>query len=160
MVVAAAGYWFYLRSKQIQAGNAEKALMQAKQSMTAGNMALAQSDLQKVYARYESTAAGVEAAMLLAQIDFDSGKFQDGISRLEKVGGSSAASDNESTIKSLEGDGYAQMGKMAEAAKAYRERGRRERASRTRRRSTRRRRRGRTRRLVTRRRRVRSGPHC
>src|SRR5258706_5055615 len=119
IVIAAAGYWFYMRSRQIQAANAEKALMQAKQSMSAGNLALAQSDLQKIYTRYGSTGAGVEAAMLLAQIDFDSGKIQDGISRLEKVAGSSAASDNESTIRSLEGDGYAQMGKMAEAAKAY-----------------------------------------
>lgn len=119
VVIAAAGYWFYIRSKQIQAGNAEKALLQAKQSLTAGNMALAQSDLQKVYTRYSSTGAGVEAAMLLAQIDYDAGKPQDGVSRLEKVSGSRAASDNEATIKSLEGDGYAQMGKLAEAAKAY-----------------------------------------
>lgn len=119
VVVAAAGYWFYMRSQQIQAGNAEKALLQAKQSVTAGNMALAQSDLQKVFSRYESTSAGVEAALLLSQIDFDSGKYQDGISRLQKVAGSSAASGSESTIRSLEGDGYAQMGKLAEAAKAY-----------------------------------------
>src|SRR5215216_881171 len=64
--VAAAGYWFYLRSKQIQAANAERALLTAKQSMTAGNMPLAQKDLQNVYAKYGSTTAGVQAAMLLA----------------------------------------------------------------------------------------------
>jgi len=119
VVVAAAGYWFYARSKQIEATNAERALLQAKQSMSAGNLALAQSDLQKVYSRWESTAAGVEAAMLLAQLDYDGGKYQDGITRLQKVAGSSAASANESTIRSLEGDGYAQMGKFAEAGKAY-----------------------------------------
>jgi hypothetical protein len=119
VVVAAAGYLFYMRSKQIQAGNAERALLQAKQSLSAGNMALAQSDLQKVYARYGSTTAGVEAAMLLAQIDFDSGKYQDGISVLEKAAGTSAASDNATTIRGLEGDGYAQMGKLPEAGKAY-----------------------------------------
>ena len=119
IVVAAAGYLFYMRSKQIQAGNAERALLQAKQSLSAGNMALAQSDLQKVYARYGSTAAGVEAAMLLAQIDFDSGKYQDGISVLEKAAGTGAASDNATTIRGLEGDGYAQMGKLPEAGKAY-----------------------------------------
>src|SRR5215467_6095502 len=71
VAVAAAGYWFYMRSKQIQAANAEKALSQAKQSMAAGNLALAQSDLQKVFTRWQSTPAGVESAMLLAQIDFD-----------------------------------------------------------------------------------------
>jgi predicted negative regulator of RcsB-dependent stress response len=119
VAIAAAGYWFYMRSKEIQAGNAEKALLQAKQSLTAGNLALAQSDLQKVFSRYGSTAAGVEAAMLLSQMDFDAGKYQDGISRLEKAAGTSAAARNEPTIRSLEGDGYAQMGKLAEAGKAY-----------------------------------------
>ncbi|HEY9226844.1 MAG TPA: tetratricopeptide repeat protein [Gemmatimonadaceae bacterium] len=119
IVVAAAGFWFYQRSQQLQAAAAEKALLQAKQSMAAGNLQLAQSDLQKLYSRYGKTSAGVEAAMLLAQIDFDTGKFQDGITRLQQVEGSSAASSSVSTIKSLEGDGYAQMGKSADAAKAY-----------------------------------------
>jgi predicted negative regulator of RcsB-dependent stress response len=119
ILVAAAGYWFYLRSREIQSANAEKALMNAKQSMSAGNLTLAQSDLQRVYSRYGSTAAGVEAAMLLAQIDFDSRKVQDGISILEKLSGSGAASRVESTIRGLEGDGYMQLGKPAEAAKRY-----------------------------------------
>jgi predicted negative regulator of RcsB-dependent stress response len=119
VAAAAAGYWFYLRSTQIQAANAERALMTAKQSMTAGNMPLAQKDLQNVYAKYGSTSAGVQAAMLLAQIDFDSGKYQDGISLLEKVAGSSAASGVEATVLSLEGDGYAQMKKSGDAAKRY-----------------------------------------
>ena len=119
LVVVAAGYWFYVRSKEIQSANAEKALLQAKQSMSAGNLALAQSDLQKVFSRWESTPAGVEAAMLLAQIDFDSGKYQDGLTKLQKVAGSGAAAPSQSTIESLEGDGYAQMGKLADAAKAY-----------------------------------------
>src|SRR6188768_3525159 len=119
VAAAAAGYWFYMRSKQIQSTNAERALLTAKQSMTAGNMPLAQKDLQNVYSKYGSTTAGVEAAMLLAQIDYDTGKFQDGISLLEKVAGSSAAADVQSTIRSLEGDGYAQMKKLGDAAKAY-----------------------------------------
>jgi predicted negative regulator of RcsB-dependent stress response len=119
IVVAGAGYWFYLRSKQIQEANAEKALMTAKQSMQAGNIPLAQSDIQKVYSRYESTAAGVQAAMLLAQMDFDTGKPQDGISILDKLAGSSSASSMQTTILSLEGDGYGQMGKPDEAAKKY-----------------------------------------
>ena len=119
VVVAAAGYWFYARSREIQSSNAEKALLQAKQSMSAGNLALAQSDLQKVFSRWESTSAGVEAAMLLAQLDFDAGKYQDGLTKLQKAAGTGPAAQSQSTIESLEGDGYAQMGKMAEAAKAY-----------------------------------------
>jgi predicted negative regulator of RcsB-dependent stress response len=119
VLIAAAGYWFYLRSREITASNAQRALLTAKQSMAAGNAALAQSDLQKVYAKYGSTTAGVEAALLLAQLDYDSGKIQDGISMLRKVSGSSAASELESTVRSLEGDGYAQTGKLADAAKQY-----------------------------------------
>jgi predicted negative regulator of RcsB-dependent stress response len=119
IAVVAAGYWFYLRSQEIQSANAEKALMNAKQSMSAGNSTLAQSDLQKVYSRWGSTSAGVEAAMLLAQMDFDTRKVQDGISLLEKASGSSAASRMEPTIRGLEGDGYMQLGKPVEAAKRY-----------------------------------------
>src|SRR5262245_4978053 len=120
IVVLAAGiFWFYQRSQQLQASQAERALLQAKQSMSAGNLQLAQSDLQKVYSKYGSTSAGVEAGMLLSQIDFDSGKYQDGVTRLQQVAGSSAASGNQATILSLQGDGFAQMGKLAEAAKSY-----------------------------------------
>jgi len=119
IVAAAAIYWFYQRSKQIEATNAERALANAKSSMQAGNMPLAQKDLQTVYSKYESTTAGVEAAMLLAQIDYDTGKYQDGISVLDKALGSGGATGVQSTIRSLQGDGYAQMRKMVEAGKAY-----------------------------------------
>ena len=119
VVVAAAGFWFYQRSQAITAANAQRALMNAKQSLSAGNLQLAQTDLQSVYSRYGSTAAGVEAAMLLAQVSYDNGKPQDGIAMLEKVSGSRAASSLEPTIKSLEGDGYSQMGKMSDAGKQY-----------------------------------------
>lgn len=119
VAVAAAGFWFYQRQQQITAANAERALMNAKQSMTAGNVQLAQSDLQTVYNRYGSTSAGLEAAMLLAQLDFDNGKAQDGVAMLEKAAGSRAAAAQPGMIQNLEGDGYAQMGKLADAAKHY-----------------------------------------
>ncbi|HVX38966.1 MAG TPA: tetratricopeptide repeat protein [Gemmatimonadaceae bacterium] len=119
VLVAAAGYWFYLRQQEIKSANAEKSLLNAKQSLSSGNMPLAQSDLQKVWAQYGSTSAGVEAAMLLAQMDYDGGKYQDGVSLLEKAAGSGGADRNESAVLSLEGDGYMQMNKAADAAKAY-----------------------------------------
>lgn len=119
VLLAAGGFWFYQRQQQIQETNAQRALLNAKQSLTVGNMQLAQTDLQGVYSRYGSTEAGVEAAMLLAQISFDGGKPQDGISVLEKAAGSRAAASVEPTLRSLEGDGYAQMGKLADAGKQY-----------------------------------------
>ncbi len=119
IVIVAAGYWFVMRSRQIRETNADKALTTAKQSLVAGNLALAQSDLQKVYSQYGNTLPGVEAAVSLAEIDYDSGKIQDGISLLEKVAGSGAASPVETSVRSLIGDGYMQMHKPADAAKAY-----------------------------------------
>jgi predicted negative regulator of RcsB-dependent stress response len=119
VAVAAGIYAFIARSRAIESENAAKALMNAKQSMSSGNLPLAQSDLQKVFSRYGSTSAGVEAAMLLAQIDYDGGKAQDGLNVLEKAQGSRAASSTQSTILSLEGDGYAQLRKLGQAAKKY-----------------------------------------
>jgi predicted negative regulator of RcsB-dependent stress response len=119
VVVAGIVFWFYSRSRALQVANAERALANAQQSVASGNMALAQTDLQKVFSRYDNTGAGVQAAMLLAQLDYNQGKYQDGISVLEKASGSGAASAVRSTIQGLIGDGYMQMGKVKEAAKAY-----------------------------------------
>jgi predicted negative regulator of RcsB-dependent stress response len=119
VLVAGGIYAFMARSRAIESENAAKALMNAKQSMSSGNLPLAQSDLQKVFSRYGSTSSGVEAAMLLAQIDFDGGKAQDGLNVLQKAQGSRAASSVQSTLLSLEGDGYAQMRKLPDAAKKY-----------------------------------------
>jgi predicted negative regulator of RcsB-dependent stress response len=117
VAVAAAGYWFYLRSQQIKTVNAERSLMQAEQSLQSGNTALATSDLQRVVTRYKGTGAGTEAAMLLAQTDYNAGKYQDGVKVLEEVSGKAGGS--EASLQSLIGDGYAQLGKTTDAAKAY-----------------------------------------
>jgi len=119
VAVAASLYAYVARSRAIESENAAKALLNAKQSLSSGNLPLAQSDLQKVFSRYGSTSAGVEAAMVLAQMDFDAGKAQDGLTVLQKAAGSRAAASSQSTILSLEGDGYAQMHKLADAGKKY-----------------------------------------
>ena len=117
IAVAAAGYWFYMRSQQIKTINAERSLVQAEQSLQSGNTALATSDLQRVVTRYKGTAAGTEAAMLLAQTHYNAGKYQDGVKVLEEVSGKAGGS--EASLQSLIGDGYSQLGKAADAAKAY-----------------------------------------
>jgi len=117
VAVAAAGYWFYLRSQQIKTINAERSLMQAEQSLSSGNTALATSDLQRVVTRYKGTGAGTEAAMLLAQTNYNAGKYPEGIKVLQEVSGK--AGGNEAAVQALIGDGYSQMGKASEAAKAY-----------------------------------------
>lgn len=120
IVVAAAGYWFYLRSAEIKRSNAERGLNQAKQSLAAGNAGLAQNDLQKVATRYKGTLAGSQAAMLLAQLDYDQGKFADGLKALEPYQTAAAADENMSAVWSLTGDGQLASGKPDDAAKSYR----------------------------------------
>jgi predicted negative regulator of RcsB-dependent stress response len=117
VAISAAGYWFYVRSQQIKIVNAERSLNQAEQSLQSGNTALATSDLQRVISRYSGTPAGTEAAMLLAQTEYNARKYQDGIKALESVAPKAGLS--EASVRSLIGDGYAQLGKNADAAKAY-----------------------------------------
>jgi len=117
VAVAAAGYWFYGKSQQIKTVNAERSLMQAEQSLQSGNTALAISDLQRVVSRYKGTGAGTEAALLLAQTDYNAGKYQDGIKVLQDISGKAGGS--EASVAGLIGDGHSQLGKPADAAKAY-----------------------------------------
>jgi predicted negative regulator of RcsB-dependent stress response len=119
VVVAAAGYWFYMRSAEIKRANAERGLNQAKQSLSAGNAALARSDLQKVATRYKGTTAGAQAAMLLAQLDYDQGKYAEGLKALEPYQTAAAAGQNLAAVWSLTGDGQVASGKPDEAASSY-----------------------------------------
>ncbi|HJQ22170.1 MAG TPA: tetratricopeptide repeat protein [Gemmatimonadaceae bacterium] len=112
-------YWFYIRSGEIKAANAERGLSQAKQSLAAGNAALAQSDLQKVADRYSGTLPGAQAAMLLAQLDYDQGKPADGLKALEKYHTNRAAGPLLGSIWALTGDGQMASGKPVDAAESY-----------------------------------------
>src|SRR5437868_5381504 len=117
VAVAAAGYWFYIRSQQIKTVNAERSLLRAEQSLQSGNAALATSDLQRVVSRYKGTGAGTQAALLLAQADYSAGKYQDGIKVLQSVSGEAGGA--EAALQSLLGDGYSQLNKYTDAAKSY-----------------------------------------
>ena len=117
IAVAAAGYWFYIRSQQIKTVNAERSLLRAEQSLQSGNAALATSDLQRVVSRYKGTGAGTQAALLLAQADYSAGKYQDGIKVLQSVSGEAGGA--EAALQSLLGDGYSQLNKYTDAAKSY-----------------------------------------
>lgn len=118
IVVAALAYWFYARSEQIKSARADQMLLTAKQSISAGNAALATSDLQKLINSYGNTSAAAEGAMLLAQLDYDTGRFQDGINVLQKSA-SEHGSDVRTDLYSLIGDGYSQLHKLDDAANYY-----------------------------------------
>jgi predicted negative regulator of RcsB-dependent stress response len=119
VVVAGIGYWFYTRSAQIKSARAEQSLLQAKQAVAQGNAALAQNDLQAVLRRYGNTRAGVEAALVLAEVHYGKGEYQKGIDVLRGVVDNSAAESAVAKIHALIGDGQVQLAKPDEAAAAY-----------------------------------------
>lgn len=119
VAIAAGGWWFYARSEQIKRTNAERGLNQAKQSLAAGNAALAQTDLQRVATRYKGTPPGAQAAMILAQIHYDQGKFGEGLAALEPYQNSGAAGESLASIWSLTADGQLGDGKAEAAAQSY-----------------------------------------
>lgn len=120
VVAGGAGYWFYMRSAEIKRLNAERGLNQAKQSLAAGNAQLAATDLQRVATRYKGTPAGAQAAMLLAQYNFDQDKFDDGLKALQPYQSAGASGRNLGAIWSLTGDGLLSQAKVDEAVAAFR----------------------------------------
>jgi len=119
IAVVAASTWFYMRSAEIKRLNAERGLSQAKQSLSAGNSALAMSDLQRVASRYVGTAGGVQAAMLLAQVNYDQAKHVEGLKVLEPYQSSGASGPSLADVWSLVGDGQIAIGKGTDAVASY-----------------------------------------
>ena len=120
VVAGGAGYWFYTRSVEIKRLNAERGLNQAKQSLAAGNAALAVTDLQRVATRYKGTPAGSQAAMLLAQHHFEQDKFDEGLGVLEPYQTAGAAGRSLAAVWSLTGDGLLSQAKVDAAIAAFR----------------------------------------
>ena len=121
VVAAALGFWFYTQSRRIRTANAERTLMSAQQSMAQNNLPLAQNDLQTVVTRYNGTPAAVQAALLLAQLHYDQGQYQQGIDVLERVADTRPAEPMRAAVYALIGDGYLELGQPVEAAQRYRE---------------------------------------
>ncbi len=118
ILVGLGGVWMWRRSAVVKETRAAEAYAGAEAAFGAGNMALAQPELEKVATRYVGTAAGTQAAMLLAQIHFDGGKHADGIAALERALASSPEALRAGT-QALIAAGHEASGKPADAATAY-----------------------------------------
>jgi predicted negative regulator of RcsB-dependent stress response len=122
--VAAAGLaavaigFFYKESVLRKNERAEAALATAQSAFYAGNAALAKSDLEKVVTRYAGTPGGTQATMLLAQILYGEGKYEDGINRLTSVVGSAPA-PMAAAVEELLGSGYADAKKYDQAIEHF-----------------------------------------
>jgi predicted negative regulator of RcsB-dependent stress response len=118
LLLIAGAFWFYRQSSQRQAQSAALALSEAESAIAAGNLPLAQSDLDKLVQRYGNTRAGVQAHVLLAQVHYDKGEYQQGIKELEAVTSDKDAYTAAAALN-LSAAGLEQSGKLAEAAATY-----------------------------------------
>lgn len=118
LLVIAGGVWFYRQSSARQAESASTALSEAESAMSAGNVPLAQSDLEKLIQRYGSTDAGRQAQVLLAQVHYQKGEFQQGIEALKPVTNDKDAYTAAAAMN-LAAAGLEQSGKAADAATMY-----------------------------------------
>jgi predicted negative regulator of RcsB-dependent stress response len=118
VALAAAAIFGYRAISASQAAKASTALYAAQAPMADGKLDEAATALGKVSANYGSTAAGQQAALLLAQVQFDQKKYVEGIAGLEKAAGGATA-DFKSSMEALIATGFELQGKMADAADHY-----------------------------------------
>ena len=112
----AGGGWLFSRSRTIKADRAESALSAAQQSVATGNLPLAQSDLQKLVVRYEGTSAADRGRLLLAQLLFDAGKIDSGLTVLSRGGNDGPLV---AALHAMRGAGLEQKKEFAQAAERY-----------------------------------------
>ncbi len=117
-LVVGGGFWFYRYNKAETEQRAEREYYQAEQSLYAGNLPLAQSDLQKVDKRYEGTRAADQARLSLAQALYGQRKFKEGVDALQPVIGRSGAAG--AAAEALVAAGYEEQNKPGDAATHYR----------------------------------------
>jgi len=119
IVIAAAGGSLFLwrQSSLKKEENAERAFQTAATSFYSGNYALARTDLQKMVDRYSGTTAGLEGAMLLAQANYNEGKWADGIKVLDAAQKSGAVGPFAASLEALIAIGYADQKKYDDAAR-------------------------------------------
>lgn len=118
MLAIAAAVYMWRRSDAIKQERAEQALLSAARTFSSGNLPLAQSDLEKLVARYGSTNAGGQARMLLAQILYGQGKVDSGLKVLENVGTGPGGAFT-AAVHALKAAGHEQANRSGQAAAEY-----------------------------------------
>jgi predicted negative regulator of RcsB-dependent stress response len=115
LAALAGGAFLWQASNARKATQAEKAFFDAIELYQQKDPKSADA-LSKVATRYNGTAGGAQAAMILAQSQYDAGKFDDGLKTLEGV---SAPAAFGSGIESLKAAGYEGKGQFDKAAEHY-----------------------------------------
>ena len=118
VVVVVAAVLFWQQSNRIKNERADAALNTGQSAFYSGNTALAKSDLEKVGTRYPGTAGGTQATMLLAQIAYGEGRYDDGIKLLTAAQGG-APSQFSAVMEELIAAGHADAARFVDAASHY-----------------------------------------
>ncbi|MDF1502629.1 tetratricopeptide repeat protein [Roseisolibacter sp. H3M3-2] len=120
LVVAAlgAGAFFWKSSADGKAARAEAAYFQAQAPIAQNDLAGAERELRSVADRFQGTAGGAQARLLLAQVLYEQGKYQAGVDVLKAA---DAPASLRTSTKVLMAGGQEGLGKAAEAAKLYEE---------------------------------------
>jgi predicted negative regulator of RcsB-dependent stress response len=119
VVALAGGVLLWRLSSNQKNERARVALSDATYTLYSGNRPLGETQLQAVADRYRDTAAGIEAAMVLAQTDFEEGRWADGLKVLDGIKQSSAIGEFKAPIDGLIAGGYTDSKKYDEAVKSY-----------------------------------------
>jgi len=116
----AVGGWFYKQSQDLKAQRAEKAYFDAQRAVMSGNLPLAESDLKKVVTRYDGTNAAIQSRLLLAQVLYNQGKYQQGVDELKRVESEiSGSREFGSSVHLVLAGGLEQLRKYKEAGEQY-----------------------------------------
>jgi hypothetical protein len=119
VVAVGIGAFLYLQSAALKTSRADEALGAAEQSFASGNLALAQSDLEKMVMRYDGTSAAHQGTMLLALVFYQQGKYQEGVAIMRAAVAKAGSGPFATASLRLLGDGYLELGTPAEAADSY-----------------------------------------
>lgn len=115
LAVGLGGGWLYQRSAEIKEAKGAQALGQAEAAYSAGNTPLAKEELGKVVTRYAGTTAGTQAALLGAQLHYEAGQIDSGVTQLTIALGKAKAYEKAGLL-ALRAAGRGTAGEHAEAA--------------------------------------------
>src|SRR5690606_22064233 len=85
VIVLAAGTFAYLRMSAATVRNAEQAFFSAQALRQGADPSQAEAELSKVSTQFRGTAGGTQAAMVVAQLRFDAGKYAEGLQAQEQL---------------------------------------------------------------------------
>lgn len=117
LAAGVAGLAIYRSTESTRATRAEAAFLEAQAPLATRDLPAAERQLRQVATRYDGTAAGAQAHMLLAQVLFDQGKHQAGLDALAQA--DDAPDALRPSIRLLTAAGHEGLGKYADAARVY-----------------------------------------